>query len=164
VTYRLLVLTGAFTVLLAQESSREPQFADYPAAVVHGAPAAPKLATAGQRRFRTEIRDWAEKGPNFAGHYTVAEWGCGAGCAQFAVVDNQSGTVYEGPFGSLPKALVCFGDLDVDHSGIAYRDNSSLLVLKGCPNNKACGAYYYQWTSNQWKLLRHVPMKAATGC
>jgi hypothetical protein len=162
-TYRLAVAVAALTVLLAQEGAKEPQFADYPAAVVHAASAAPKLATAGQRRFRTEIRDWAQKGPNFAGHYTVAEWGCGAGCAQFVVVDNRSGTVYEGPFGGLPNSLVCFGDLDVDHSGIDYHDNSSLLVVKGCPNNKACGNYFYQWSANQWKLLRQTPVKAG-GC
>jgi len=161
-TYRVLLMLLAVAALFGQEGPT-PQFGDYPATVTHGSNAAPKFSTAGQRTFRTRIRDAAEQGPNFAGHYTVAEWGCGTGCVQMAVVDNQSGAVYDGPLGALPKTLVCVGDLPVEQAGYIYHDNSSLLVVGGCPNNTACGAYYYQWTANQWKLLRRVASKV-TGC
>jgi len=169
----LLIIVFFSVVVLARSSfaqgkagAREPQFTDYPAAVAsHGKSVAPKLQTPGQRRFRTVIRDWVNKGPNFAGHYTIAEWGCGTGCEQIAVVNNQSGDVHEGPFGSLPKALVCLGgNVDEDKTGIVYRLNSSLFVVRGCPNDKGCGTYYYMWTGTQFKLLRQVPMKPVFGC
>jgi hypothetical protein len=59
-------------------SEKTPQFADYPVnRIFHGVPVAPKLLTPGQRRLRTMIRQGTKKGANFAGHYAVAEWGCG---------------------------------------------------------------------------------------
>lgn len=127
--------------------------------VFTGAPAAPKFRTAGQRRFRTVIRDWAKKGPNFAGHYAIAKWGCGTGCVQMAIVDSKSGEVYDAPFESL-----CLGANGNDGIGIFYRRDSSLLTVKGCPSEKNCGAYYYSWTGKQFKLVRKDPMKPVFGC
>jgi hypothetical protein len=65
---------------------------------ITGKPAAPVLRTQMQRTFRTVIREAAEKGPNFAGHYTLAEWGCGAGCMSMAIVDSRTGQMFDGPF------------------------------------------------------------------
>jgi hypothetical protein len=48
-----------------------PAFVDFPAQKSFaGIPAMPILRTVGQRLFRTQIREAARKGPNFAGHYT----------------------------------------------------------------------------------------------
>jgi len=111
------------------------------------------------------IRDWTKRGPNFAGHFTIAAWGCGTGCEQIAIVDNESGHVYESPFGSLPAALVCLGaNVEEDKTGIFYRENSSLLVVTGCPNFGQCGTWYYVWTGTRLKLLRHLPLKPVFGC
>ena len=54
----------------------------------------PVIKTAEARRFRTMIREAAAKGPNFAGHFTVAEWGCGAGCVSVAIIDAATGSIY----------------------------------------------------------------------
>jgi hypothetical protein len=125
----------------------------------------PKFATPGQRRFRTVIRDWARKGPNFAGHYAIAEWGCGTGCVQMAVVDLQSGDVYDGPFGVLPRVSLCLGaNTDEDNTGTFYRRDSSLFIVRGCPNFANCGTFYYDWTGTQFKLLRKDRMKEVFGC
>jgi hypothetical protein len=49
-------------------------------------------------RFRTRLREAARNGPNFAGHYTVATWGCGASdCLSLAIVDENTGRVYFAP-------------------------------------------------------------------
>ena len=145
--------------LLAQTA--EPQFKDYPAPVsAVAAPAAPKFKTAGQRKFRSVIRDAVDRGVNFAGHYTVAEWGCGTGCVQMAVVDALSGDVYEGPFGNLPRSSLGIDpNVEVDKAGLFYQRDSTLLVARGCPNSSACGAYYYQWTGNRFKRLKRVLSK-----
>jgi hypothetical protein len=138
----------------SQEVHPLPKFADYPVATAfRGTPAAPKFATPGQRQFRTAIRDATAKGPNFAGHYRIAEWGCGTGCVQIAVVDVQTGEVYDGPFGALPNGAISFDAYPADQSGISYRLDSSLLVIRGCPNEKDCAGYYYLWSENRFKQL-----------
>jgi hypothetical protein len=159
-------------VLIAQScfaqtapSGAEPKFSDYPARVSsHAGSASPKLTTPGQRKFQTMIRDGAARGPNFAGHFTIAEWGCGTSCVQFAVIDNESGAVYESPFGSLPKADICLGGGDPDDTGVFYKPDSSLLIVRGCPNFKDCATFYYLWTGTQFKVLRRVPMAPVVVC
>lgn len=141
-------------------------FDAFPApASFHGVPSSPVLRTAGQRLFRTRIRKAAREGPNFAGHYTVADWGCGTACESMVVVDAETGAVYEGPFGQLPNALLYYGDAlryDRDGNGnylyddLSYRLNSRLLIARGCPNFKNCGAYFFEWTGSEFKLLRKI--------
>jgi hypothetical protein len=143
--------------------AKMPQFSDYPVnSIFHGVPAAPKLLTPGQRMFRTMIRQGAKKGANFAGHYAIAEWGCGASCVQIAVVDLQSGNVYDGPFGILPKGYISYiENLQNDNSGgIFYRRDSELFIARGCPNEKQCAAYYCRWTGSGFTLIHQIPLKA----
>jgi hypothetical protein len=96
----LVLMTLASVVILAQVT--EPSvwsFERYPAgASFRGTVAKPILATHYERSFRTEIRTQANKGPNFAGHYTVAKWGCGAPCLSFVIVDARTGSVYNPGF------------------------------------------------------------------
>jgi hypothetical protein len=150
---------------LAIADSKEPRFEDYPADVdTHLKPATPQFKTGGQRRFRGTIRESVEKGVNFAGHYAIAEWGCGSGCVQTAVVDLRTGDVYDGPFGALPKArMSLIPNADVDKTGIFYQEDSSLFIARGCPNEKGCGAYFFEWTGTQFKLLRRIPVKSPSG-
>ena len=63
-----------------------------------GKPAAPTLKRAKDREYRTMIQTEAEKGPNFAGHYTVALWGCGSSCLQGALIDEKTGEIFDLPF------------------------------------------------------------------
>ena len=163
---RALLASAALAMTLLAQPPKEPQFTDYPAAIDQTtSPAVPKFSTPGQRKFRTVIREGAAKGPNFAGHYTIVEWGCGTACVQIAVVDNKTGAVHDGPFGNLPKALLCVNaNTDETGAGIFYRRNSSLLVVKGCPNFVGCAAFYYLWNGAEFKLLQRVKLKTAFAC
>jgi hypothetical protein len=150
----------------APSGEQLPTFGDFPAlAGFTGVPARPALQTPGQRLFRTRISEAARNGPNFAGHYTIAEWGCGTSCVSVAVIDAETGSVQEGPFGRLPNALLAYGKAlryDRDSKGkyqneeLSYRLNSRLLIARGCPNDANCAAYFYEWTGTQFKLLRKV--------
>lgn len=144
-----------------------PRFQDFqvPAtAMFNGTPAAPQFQTPGQRMYRTIIRQATAKGPDFAGHFKVAEWGCGTACLQFAVVDSQSGYVYDGPVGIPPKGAVYLGpNVEEDKTGIFYSANSSLFIVVGCPNYTKCGSYYYNWSGTQFKLLRQISMNPLYG-
>lgn len=43
--------------------------------------------------FKTAINEAIAQGPNFAGKFVVAQWGCGTGCQGHAVVNVESGKI-----------------------------------------------------------------------
>ncbi len=50
------------------------------------------------RTYRSAIRSDIESfGINFAGKYSIAEWGCGSGCQDGVIVDADSGRIYRLP-------------------------------------------------------------------
>jgi hypothetical protein len=76
--------------------------------------------------FNTTITQQLSDGPNFAGHYTVATWGCGTECQGFAIVDAVTGDVV------LYKP-------SIDHQvseGLSFNLNSNLLVLNPKSDNQ----------------------------
>ena len=162
-----LQFIAAFPTDASAESTTTLPFERYrvpPSALFKGTPAAPQFKTSGQRMFRTIIWEATRNGPNFAGHYTIAEWGCGTGCETIAIVDAKSGAVFDGPFGKLPKAPLYLGPhVDEDKTGMSYRLDSRLFVVRGCPNFTACGEYYYEWTASEFKLLLHTPIAPLPG-
>src|ERR1700675_1351791 len=60
------------------------------------------------RMYRTVLRREIAKGPNFAGHYRVAVWGCGSSWSMFAVVNLNTGRVIT-PEGFSHTSGVYFG-------------------------------------------------------
>src|ERR1700743_182434 len=93
----LLLLIGCAEVALVAQG--QFPFSQYSVtSIFKGAPAKPQLTSETARRFRTVISEGANKGPNFAGHYTVVTWGCGADCASFAIVDALTGKVFDPRF------------------------------------------------------------------
>jgi len=129
-----------------------------------GKPAAPVLKTSRDRSFRTMIRTGAADGPDFADHFTIVQWGCGAGCVQMVTVDAANGTIYNAPFKTLDWQLVKYdGRLasnDDKFEALVYKRDSRLLVVRGCPDEgTACATFYYEWTGAQFKLLDKVPAK-----
>ena len=127
-----------------------PSFEGYPVGgpKFTGKPAAPVLKTAYERSFRTAIREAAARGPNFAGHYTVAEWGCGGGCVSIVIVDAANGAVYPGPFRNLASE---------EPQPLEYRLDSRLLIARGCPEETACASYFWEWSGAEFKLIRKTP-------
>lgn len=125
----------------------------------HGKPAQPILATKTQRMFRSAIREAAAKGPNFAGHYAIAEWGCGSGCMSVAVVDALTGKVFAAPFRILSMPLA-ENEGGHEYQGAVYQLDSRLFIADGCPEEASCGTYYYEWSGNKFKRLRFDPAPA----
>jgi hypothetical protein len=143
-----------------------PKFEDFPVKeIFKGTPAKPTLSTPGQRLFRTRIRAGAAAGPNFAGHYAIARWGCGSMCESIAIIDSKTGTVHDGPFqilGFMPVFEyqdVNVDDLTPDRLGVEFKINSRLLVARGCEEDEDCASFFYEWTGMQFKLLQKLPVK-----
>ncbi|HAF21422.1 MAG TPA: hypothetical protein DCK93_00685, partial [Blastocatellia bacterium] len=72
-----------------------PHFKDYPASEMYKGATAPLVLTRADQTFKTRLR-WAAKNqkPNFAGHYILTSWGCGAECVMGAVIDARTGKAY----------------------------------------------------------------------
>src|SRR5579864_9188908 len=88
-----------FAVARSCSSRNVPKFAQFKVdESFHGANKAPILRTKTDHLYRTSIREAAKRGPNFAAHYVVAEWGCGSGCHDFVIVDLSTGNVLDPPF------------------------------------------------------------------
>lgn len=147
--------------LVASAQTKVPKFDQFPATeTFSGKPAVSILKRARDRLYRTMIRVEAEEGPNFAGRYKVALWGCGSSCNGGALVDEKTGEIFDLPFTYMGWGPGKFGDGAV---GLAYgfeqvsiRKDSRLFVYRGCPEDDAtrCGAYYYEWTGIQFKLIK----------
>ena len=175
---KLVLLVAGLTLVLGRETiaagspgctyaladvRSPPRFQDYPVRPVRiGRLVEPRLASRDARMFRSVIRDAVANGPNFAGHYTVAVWGCGAACSGFAIVDALSGHVV------LPRGLGDIAGFHVadaadagaipDHASVRFQRSSRLLILLGAPEEDAQrdGIGFYEWTGRQLNLLRFV--------
>jgi len=108
------------------------------------------------------IRRAVQRGPNFAGHYTVAGWGCGTECAVYVIVDDSSGRVYEPP--EISRGV----DLGLGDAEPQFRVDSSLMVLASCADPrvyglKNCQRNFYRWNGSKLILLSSEPVTAMPG-
>jgi hypothetical protein len=154
-TMRTVILC-ALVIQVTTPASGPPKLEDYPAKdIFHGEPAAPVLAAKETRMFRTELRRQAALGPNFAGHYTMALWGCGAGCANGAVIDARSGQVWIIPF---YFEDVWEGGHIVCGHGSTFDIASELLIISGrlSPGGKV-GQHYFRWHDGKFTPVYFDP-------
>ncbi len=111
--------------VFADARSDASAFTRYPAAVTHVAKrAAPRFQTSWSRQYQSELLDAADGDVDFAGHYVVAEIGCGAGCIMVAMIDAETGAIVRlpGTVSNWPKTLT---------EPLEYRVNSRLLIVYG---------------------------------
>ena len=138
-------------ILTAVTLSAQPHFPfdKYPVTeIFHGKPAVPHLNTPYAREYRTRIRQGAAGGPNFAGQYTVVNWGCGTCCGLFAIVNASTGKVYDQP----QRGHIC--------GGLYYRLNSTLFVVEHQENGgqeRIGERRFYNWNGSRLVLLKIEP-------
>ena len=134
--------------------------------------------------FRTRITKEALQGPNFAGHYTVATWGCGTGCTEFAIVNAKTGTVFFPSFGGVESIRVPCNKDDIPAAtepnaefrrdnvvvedvlitqDIAFRRDSRLLIVTGIVDETERYRHFYEWTGRQLRVLLSVDFYERTG-
>ncbi len=138
-----------------------PRFEDYPAGA----------AFAGRNRlvldrsdmgYRTRLREAARQRPDFAGHYVLALWGCGAECVMGAAIDVRSGHVTW-----LPGDTICCWfsgsqgqERDIDP--VRYRLHSRLLILDGLRHEREgdLGQHVYTIEGDRFVHLIELPPAA----
>ena len=186
---RVLCLAWLFLCLVApawtqSHSNALPRFEDYKVSEIFtGAAAVPKLVTPLEQGYADQIKDGVErgygvfrdrkeqKGPNFAGHLIVIEWGCGAPCIRMAIVDARTGEVYYPPIAfngvgarSFDLPLLTVGESVPRNPEVQFRLDSSLMIIKATPKDSGHHAphtYYFLWRKNRWTLLQKAPVEQA---
>ena len=126
-----------------------PRFEDFPARSYRGKVAPIKIVTAKDRQFKSRLRELSGQKPNFAGHYTLAMWGCGASCVTTVAIDAESGRTVWLPF------TVCCWDVDVDEP-IRFRPDSRLIEIRGSRNESGGGTYYYTLNDDGFTLIKAI--------
>ena len=125
------------------------------------------------RTFRTRLKEGAQKGPNFAGHYALVSWGCGNECGGSLIIDLPTGKVYgltepssEPPLGL--AARVKRKVLDFSR-GLNFRVTSKLLIVDPpCPKDyNPCVSFgrsqepvrYYIMEHDGLRLIHKIPCR-----
>lgn len=95
------------------------------------------------------LRAAAKRTPDFAGHYILASWGCGASCVMAAAIDTRSGVVTWFPF------TVCCWDIEVTNP-LEFRLDSHLLIVHGSLNEQGAGSdvHFYDFQNARFRLLQ----------
>jgi len=134
-----------------------PEYKDYPAVQdFRGKPVPPVLSSSKARMMRSQLRQQAASGPNFAGHFTLARWGCGAGCVSWAIIDALSGKVWFSPFLVTDvSALYKPDNPECGQHSMDFRLDSELIIVNGSvdPAGENAGTYYYRWHDGSLTLL-----------
>lgn len=96
--------------------------------------------------FRTQIKTQCkEKGINFAGHFTIVEWGCGSNCFTIAIVDRITGRIYHSSI---------YDGVDYTFDSLAYQANSSMVIMNDWMLEEfkgyVCHSEYYKLRVAKW--------------
>jgi hypothetical protein len=171
------VILAALVLALsvAAYAQKPPTFARYQVKVEKIKNVKVKLTSKDARMFRTNLREAAKGGVNFAGHYILTGWGCGTNCEELAVIDARTGVAYfptelqgvgigfcEAPDGNVAPDAPAESDT---LAGVYYKPDSRLLVLQGFKGgdlnrkNSKCGNYYWEWTGSRLRQVRFVAGK-----
>ena len=145
------------------QRAKTPHFADYPATVEKvRVKSIDFRRNPDARAFRTRLSEGLKGGVNFAGHYVVVGWGCGAGCVSGAIIDARTGNVYwPDQFHSIG---VWYDENTYTDKPVDYRKNSRLFIVNGSPGTKEGdaekpqGVYHYE--DNRLRLVKFVEKKA----
>ena len=136
--------------LLVTGAQAQPSFSDHAVSEHYtGASAKPVLGSAQDKEFRTQLKAAAKGKANFAGHYILTTFGCGASCVMGGIIDARSGKISWLPF------TVCCGNSD---KPVEFRLDSTLLIVHGMRNEQAPdGTFYYAFEDGKFKLVAQRP-------
>ncbi|PZM08080.1 hypothetical protein [Rhizobium tubonense] len=117
---------------------------DYPAQPVYrGKTAKPDFSgrNAHFKSFRTRIREGMAQGPDFAGEFSVIQFGCGTGCSAVVVANNRTGQPYDFPRGGEDNTYLT----------LKYHIDSRLMVAQwGSYDSGKCFMEYFDFAQGIW--------------
>ncbi|PTQ95015.1 hypothetical protein C8P68_106230 [Mucilaginibacter yixingensis] len=129
-------------------------FDAFKAKIYRGKLAAPDFGTdLAAKNYITRIRYTCKHtGVNFAGHYTIVEWGCGTECENIAIVNRINGKIF--------FSEINYG-ADEGFFGVSYKPDSRMLIgnsanLEDYKGYTLCRQYnrlkILEWTGKEFKI------------
>ncbi len=88
------------------------------------------------RSYRTRISNGMKDGPNYAGHFSVIQIGCGMLCSFAFVADNRTGQVFDFPRG---------GEENMEMQLLFKLDSRLMLVQWADYDSDSCVLEYFKW-------------------
>jgi len=105
--------------------------------------------------YRTRIRDGMRTGPNFAGHFSVIQIGCGAGCTFAIVGDNNSGRPADFPRG---------GEQNM-YMQLQFSTESRLLAAQWLDSDgNKCVVEFFDYDRKRWNLISKIELGSVDTC
>lgn len=145
--------------VLAQQSNT-PTFSQYAVRTEKIKSITVDISTRNARMYRTNLRNAAKEGVNFAGYYILTSWGCGTNCNEAAIIDARNGKVY------FPAQLAGFGvgfeSWLGDDDPLEFKPGSKLLILKGYSPSElnkehpVGGYHYFVWNGTTLQKIKFV--------
>lgn len=130
-----------------QSAQLNPQSSTYPSQTTNpsqGNIVSLDLSTDFARNYKTNLSATLQKPADFDEHYVVANIGCGSGCMGYAVVDKNTGKVYQGPKDDLDAYAAAYGS--IENSGFTqYSLHSNLFKTRD-----GSGIHTYKFENNQF--------------
>lgn len=159
VTFAIFCIVGP---ALAQTPPQPvPQFAQFPSPVYHGLVGRLDLSSPDAYQYRTRLRNGAQQPVNFAGHYQLVQWGCGADCLTGAIIDVLTGQVTFLPSVEFAPSVGPNGIDSIPFNSIQFRTNSRLIVFSGQLNETGViGVHFDLWNGSGFQDLLTIPFVA----
>jgi hypothetical protein len=139
----------ASTTQAVSPKTTQYDFQDYPA--VHS-PAPPYRLDLNSnpvaKTHRTILKEAIKQGPNFAGKFLIAGWGCGSSCITRVVIDTATGKVFS------PKEIATTlhnDNCDTHREYVRYSPESRLLLKTQIQGEKAITSAF-EWTGTGFIL------------
>jgi hypothetical protein len=105
--------------------------------------------------FRTRIRNGMRDGPNFAGHYSLIQIGCGTGCTFVVIADNNTGRP-----ASFPR-----GGEDNMYLTLDYRRDSRLLAAQWLDSESdICVIEFFDFDRDKWTPISKTTVGGDDAC
>jgi len=163
----ILIALLAPNILWSQQREKEelPSFASYEVTeTFQGAKA--RLLLQPHEGFKKRLKEVYSRPPNFAGHYVLGDWGCGAACRFVAIIDAQTGRIIDGirisDWASSESFPCSIGN------PMEFRLNSRLLIVYGSLDEKRKGIYYFAMEPKGLKRIEAIEgieeIKEYKGC
>ena len=95
------------------------------------------------------------EGPNFAGHYSIVQFGCGTECTLVVIGDNKTGR---------PFWFMRGGDDNLALQ-LRYRLESRLLAAQWASSElDKCFVELFDFENDEWKLLKKLEIGTRQDC
>ena len=154
VGYAILVMLASGPALAAEQ----PRFEDFP--VDDASDGETRLPDFEGRdrafaNYKTQISEGLKEGPNFAGHYSVIQIGCGTGCSRVYIADNRSGQAFAFPRGGEDHFML----------DLSFEPGSRLLKARWADfDNDDCVLESFEWDGSEAAVIDKTSLGDKDAC